>query len=99
MAASLTQTAPRLSEPHLSEPRLSLIFHYNHLLYHVSSPCMQVPHLVPGLVYTLETMVTAVGEVLIAEEVHVFLVSERSTKPLLSAAVHIPVCDLLPIEI
>lgn len=49
--------------------------------------------------YTFEIIVTAINEVLLAEEVYVFLMGDKSTKPVLSAAVHIPVCDLLPIEI
>lgn len=85
---------------YLLDTTLSLVFHYNDKIYKLENPCVQLPVLIPGLVYKFETKVQAVTDLLGgAEEINVFVFGSSNAKPLLSAVVPMPFCDVLPIEI
>ncbi|KAL0268054.1 UNVERIFIED_CONTAM: hypothetical protein PYX00_010138 [Menopon gallinae] len=83
----------------LVKKKLSIKFHYNEKIYDVERPYIQVPFLVPGLSYKFETIVRTVVDAMISDEIHVFVSSSAETTPILSAAVYMPVCDVLPVEI
>lgn len=68
-------------------------------MYEVENPYLAVPLLVPGLSYKFETSVRTTTDIMVSDEIHVFVASPKETRPLLSAVIYMPVCDVLPIEI
>lgn len=83
----------------LINKKLGIVFHYDDKMYEVQNPYIHVPLLVPGLSYKFETLVKTIINVMVSDEIHIFIMSPNETKPILSAAIYMPVCDVLPIEI
>ena len=49
--------------------------------------------LVPGVAHIVETLVNSVSELGVADTVRVLVLNDKSTRPILSALINMPVAD------
>nr|CAD7418152.1 unnamed protein product [Timema poppensis] len=90
-------TLQNMSDNNRPSKDLAIVFHCDDKLYHIERPYIQVPLLVPGLLYNFNTQVEYVSDVDVSDQVRILVVRQNSTRPLLAAAINMPACDILDI--
>ncbi|XP_067939415.1 Bardet-Biedl syndrome 1 protein-like [Watersipora subatra] len=71
-----------------------ITFSYDGSLYNVHRKLITCPMLVPGVVYTFETLVDCISDKGIADVVKVFVVKSGNSVPLISANISMPVSEI-----
>ncbi|KAJ9590443.1 hypothetical protein L9F63_016530 [Diploptera punctata] len=74
---------------------LAITFHCDDKLYIIEKPYIQVPMLVPGLVYKFETVAECIAEVGISDQVRIFVIKLNQPQPVLAAIINMPISDML----
>ncbi|XP_064095849.1 Bardet-Biedl syndrome 1 protein-like [Macrobrachium nipponense] len=74
--------------------QVAVVFHCDDRIYTVNRSYIQIPMLVPGIIHVAETLVTCISELGISDTVRVFVVKGKTTKPLLTAVINMPVAEV-----
>ncbi|XP_069683842.1 BBSome complex member BBS1 [Periplaneta americana] len=74
---------------------LAITFHCDDKLYIIEKPFIQVPMLVPGLLYRFETVAECIAEIGMSDQVRVFIIKINQTQPILAAIINMPISDML----
>uniref|UniRef100_A0A6A7G4S6 Bardet-Biedl syndrome 1 protein-like n=1 Tax=Hirondellea gigas TaxID=1518452 RepID=A0A6A7G4S6_9CRUS len=84
-----------LQNTSVGNPSLGLlvVFHADHHIYSVQNSVIPVSMLVPGVAYVVETLVTSVSELGVADTVRVLVVKDKSPRPVLTALINMPVAE------
>lgn len=69
-------------------------FVYNHYIYRLQQSLLVIPVLVSGVAYDLETDIYCIDPNGCSDEVKVFVVDEKSTIPLITAIVNMPISEV-----
>jgi len=72
---------------------LLITFIADHTLYTLAKPIMQVPLLLPGVMYTYDTYVECISEKGIADKIKVFLLHKGNPIPIITAVINMPVSE------
>lgn len=72
-----------------------ITINYNHSLYYIEKGFISVPVLIPGLDYEFEIEVKSIDNNGAAEPIKVFVCSNKSAIPTISAIVNMPVAEIL----
>ncbi|KAK8384168.1 hypothetical protein O3P69_009121 [Scylla paramamosain] len=89
LRVELQNTSPSCPSLHLA-----VIFHCDDRVYSVNKSYIQIPILVPGIIHVAETLLTCVSELGISDTVRVFVVKGKSSRPLLTAVINMPVAEV-----
>ncbi|XP_062501221.1 Bardet-Biedl syndrome 1 protein-like [Corticium candelabrum] len=73
--------------------KLLIAFRYDDNLYSLSRPLIQVPFLVPSLLYSFETLVQCHSDAGVTDSIKAYLLREGSSVPIISAAINMPVSE------
>lgn len=76
---------------------LLITFQFDDSLYALSKPCITVPLLVPGLMYTYETLVECISDKGISDSIKVFVLHQGNSIPVITAVINMPVSEALVI--
>ena len=76
---------------------LLITFQFDDSLYALSKPCITVPLLVPGLMYTYETLVECISDKGISDSIKVFVLHQGNSVPVITAVINMPVSEALVI--
>ncbi|XP_065062005.1 Bardet-Biedl syndrome 1 protein homolog [Rhopilema esculentum] len=72
---------------------LLITFHFDSTLYAVAKPMIQIPILIPGLSYSLETLVDCISDKGISDKIRVFLLRRGNSIPIITAVISMPVSE------
>lgn len=94
---NMSQTSDNIQ--YLLNKTLTIVLHHDEKLYSIEKPFFHLPLLVPGRFYKFETLVRMKAEVPVSDQIHALVISSDDGKPVVSAEIHMPFCDVLPVEI
>ncbi|XP_047132073.1 Bardet-Biedl syndrome 1 protein homolog isoform X1 [Hydra vulgaris] len=66
-------------------------------IYNIANPLIEVPILIPGLLYNFETFVEAISDKGIADKIKVFVLRRYEPSPVVCAVINMPVSDVTEI--
>ena len=95
-AFKLTVNLQNIS-PSVPSTNLLITFQFDESLYAVAKPCIVVPLLVPGLMYTHETLVECISDKGISDTIKVFVLHQGKSIPIITAVINMPVSEALVI--
>ena len=76
---------------------LLITFQFDDSLYALSKPFINVPLLVPGLMYAYETLVECISDKGISDSIKVFVLRRGNSVPIITAVINMPVSEALVI--